>query len=94
MEKQYWKFEKRNWKFEKKTRNLEKFVNWEKIRTLENNFEIWKKYEEFWNLKKRINKNLKLWGKNKENLMLEKFGNDLKFEKYFTSWDIGSLKFR
>ena len=24
--------------------------------------------------------------------MLEKFGNDLKFEKYFTSWDIGSLK--
>ena len=40
LEKQYWKFEKRNWKFEKKTRNLEKFVNWEKIRTLENNFEI------------------------------------------------------
>ena len=37
----------------KKTRNLEKFVNWEKIRTLENNFEIWKKYEEFWNLKKK-----------------------------------------
>ena len=39
--KQNWKFEKRNWKFEKKNpQNLEKFVNWEKIRTLENNFEI------------------------------------------------------
>ena len=40
LEKQDWKFEKRNLKFEKNPRNLEKFVNWEKIRTLENNFEI------------------------------------------------------
>ena len=52
------------WK--KNPRNLEKFVNWEKIRTLENNFEIWKKFEEFWNLKKRI-KSLNLWEKNIEN---------------------------
>ena len=38
--KQNWKFEKRNQKLKKNTENLEKFVNLEKIRTLENNFEI------------------------------------------------------
>ena len=33
-------------------RNLEKFVNWEKIRTLGNNFEIWVKNIENWKLEK------------------------------------------
>ena len=75
----------------KNTENLEKFVNLEKIRTLENNFEIWKKYEEFWNLKK---KELKFENLEKyRNLKIGKeFGNNLKFEKNFTIWEIGSLK--